>query len=260
MENSRSKSCPLEPSLDYSIREGTPANPEFPYRELIGSLLYLSTKTRPYISVGCNILAQHVNAPTELHRRGAIRILRYLNATKDVVMEIKPGASDQLSAHVDASWAAEKGSERRSRSGIAIFYGSALIFYKSSLQTCIATSSTEAEYVALSEATKIIMWLRQVLAELNIQQKPTVVHEDNTGAIAWAEDNSGKQFSKSRHIDVRYHIIKEKIRDSTIKLERTPTEQMKADFLTKILPEKNLRNAMSAIGLRPISSEKGVLT
>ncbi len=113
MKNARPISCPLEPTTDYSATDGAPSHAVFPFRSIIGSILYLSMKARPDLSTAINLLARHVTKPTLLLERGLLRLLKCLNSTKSTSLQLTPGDSTQLSAYVDANWASESGSRRK---------------------------------------------------------------------------------------------------------------------------------------------------
>ena len=162
---------------------------------------------------------------------------------------LEPGSSDQLKAGVDARWAGEKGSKRRSRTGISIFYGNALVYYRSSLQSVVTLSSTEAEYVALSEECKVIAWLRRLLDELGLQQEATEVFQDNTGAMRWAEPHSAKEFSRSRHVDARYHYSPEHVEANNVRLTFKAFQEMRADLLPKPQGPKDTFGLAKTLGL-----------
>ncbi len=136
-----------------------------------------------------------------------------------------------------------------------------MVHFSSTLQKCVTQSSTEAEFVALSEATKTITWLRRVLNELGIHQKPTVISEDNSGAIRWSSGTNDVDFKRRKHLDIRFHYIREKVLDGTVTIVKVPTSKMKADFLTKPLSTKHFLSAVTKVGIIPIeeSSRKGVL-
>ena len=241
---------PLDPGTDYSSKGAEAKGSDFPYRALIGSLLYLSTRTRPDLAVGCSILGQHCEHPSEVHIRGVKRMLQYLKCTQEQGYYMRPGTSTALSAYADASFAGEKGVSRRSRSGYAIFYGNALIAYKSILQRCVATSSTEAEYIALSEVAQAVVWLRNLLEELGIPQKATAVWQDNEGSVSWASDDDGKEFSKRRHVDVRYHYVRSLVQEQKLSVRKIAARNMRADFLTKVLGPAELQEALIQVGMR----------
>lgn len=105
------------------------------------------------------------------HHHAVVKLVKYLKGTRNHGLKRKPGEGNQLSAYVDSNWAGEPGAGRRSRTGFVLFYGSLAMHYTSSLQKGITLSSAEAEYVALSEATKIIIWVRRILEELGKKQE-----------------------------------------------------------------------------------------
>ena len=244
LQNCKGISSPLTPSLDLSSKQGGNIENGFDYRSIVGSLLYLAVKTRPDIAVAASMLAQHVENPSMLQHNGAKRVLRYLKGTENAALRICPHNSNQLSAHVDSSWGGEPGFGRKSRSGVIIKYGDVAVFTASVLQKCTALSSTEAEFIALSEATKTIVWLRRVLAEFGIIQKPTVVYQDNIGSITWATGHIGSQFAKRKHVDIRYHYVVEKVSERDISVVKKSTKSMESDFLTKALHPNEFREAV----------------
>ena len=183
LNSCKSSAIPCDISIDISTPSDDIADEGFPYRSIIGSLLYIATHTRPDISVATSILVRHVESPSMKQHNAVIKIVKYLKGTASYGLKLKPGHGDQLKGHVDASWAGESGSGRRSRSGICIFYGDACIHYTSSLQKYTTLSRTEAEYVALSEATKTIVYLRRVLNKLGVHQRPTELLDDNAGVL-----------------------------------------------------------------------------
>ncbi len=135
METARESPFPMDTSSDYSTTEGDLVGDSFPHRTVIGSVPYLATHTRPDMCLSVSVLARHVEKPTTVHGSGARKLLRYLRGTKELGLKLCLGSGDQLSAHVDANWGGEPGSGRRSRSGIAVFYGNALIYFSSTLQS-----------------------------------------------------------------------------------------------------------------------------
>ena len=174
-------------------------------------------------------------------------LLKYLKSTESIGLLLNAGESNQITAHIDASWASEKGNNRRSRTGIAIFYGDALVFYKSIVQKCVALSSTEAEYIALSDGITSVLWLKQVLNEMGITQLATRIMQDNSGSVAWCTKSEGKDFARKRHIDLKYHHIRHHINTKEVIIEKVPEAKIKADFLTKVLSPQNLKLAKYSI-------------
>ena len=222
-------------------------NPPQGYRELIGSLLYLANGTRPDIAFAVNQLSQYVTSPTLQHWTALKRILRYIQGTKSINLEFKKfnAKKVQVEAYSDASYGS--GKDRKSVSGIFITINNCPIIWSSRKQTITAQSTVEAEYVALSEASKQIAWVSQMLEELGIKyEKPIKMNEDNQGTIALT--NNPILSRRSKHIDIKYHYIREQVRNGLITLSYCPTTEMIADILTKSLAKpimENLRGKMS---------------
>lgn len=123
-----------------------------------------------------------------------------------------------------------------------------VISWRSVKQNTVALSSTEAEYMALSNAAQEALFLRHLCEELGIEQKnPTIIHCDNQSAIKLA--NNPQSISRTRHIDIKYHFIREKVNEGSIKIEYCPTELMKADMLTKSLGQTLFMKHRNALGI-----------
>lgn len=117
-----------------------------------------------------SMVAGHVQNPAIKHQRAAVKVVKYLKATRNHLLNLAPEKGDQLNGFVYSNWAGESGSGRQSRTGFALYYFWAVINHTSSVQKGIALSSTEAEYVALSGGMKMIIWIRQILEELGKKQ------------------------------------------------------------------------------------------
>jgi hypothetical protein len=134
--------------------------------------------------------------------------------------------------YVDASWAADRDT-RRSRFGFAVFYGRALVSWRSKLHNCVSLSSAEAEYIGATEACKETMWLRHLLHELGYPQPTTCFHEDNKACIKMASNLivSGR----NKHIELKMHFVRERVEAREIELVYVSTHSQRADLLTKNL-------------------------
>jgi hypothetical protein len=220
---------------------------KYPYLQLVGSIMYLASATRPDIAYAASRLGRFSSNPGLSHWQAAKRVLRYLKGTKDRRLVLKKNCLP-LTAYVDADWAADS-DDRKSQTGYVLELGGSPVMWRSVKQTCISTSTMEAEYVALAACTKEIQWVRRLLQELGLDKHlsgPTVVHCDNQSAICCARDTVPK--SSSRHIDIRYHVTREAIQNEQIMLKYVPTEEHKADILTKPLPRA--RHELLTSGLR----------
>jgi hypothetical protein len=216
-----------------------------PYREAVGQVLYLSTRTRPDIAATVGVLSRHVSNPRPVHWAAMKRLLRYLKGTKEYELVLSP-TNNILTGHADADWAG--GTERTSVSGHVITIGGATVAWKSNRQRSIALSSTEAEYMSASEIAREITWLRYLLKELGYEQNdPTAICQDNTGAIGWIQGTG--QFRRNKHIDIRIHHIRELCENKTIETRFVPTQEMMADVMTKPLYRNKHEAGTRLLGL-----------
>ncbi len=208
------------------------------YQSAVGSLLYLATRSRPDIAFAVNNVARFCSRPTKQHWKAVKRIFRYLRGTTHLgLLYAREVESDVLIGYSDADWGGDC-NDCKSTSGYLFQIGGTAVTWKSKKQSCVALSTAEAEYMALSGAAQEAIWLRELTSDLGSPQyQPTVIMEDNQSAISMAKN---PQFHRrAKHINIKYHFIREQINDSKIRLEYCPTQHMLADLLTKgIGPEK----------------------
>ncbi|XP_065073043.1 uncharacterized protein LOC135697357 [Ochlerotatus camptorhynchus] len=169
----------------YKVTEGSlkmESNEE--YRKLIGCLLYLSVNSRPDVAAAVGILSRKVSCPSVTDWTEAKRIVRYLLHTLDYGLTLGRGDCELLlSGYCDADWAGDS-TDRKSCTGYMLSNPQVTVTWVSRKQSCVAMSTMEAEYVALSEATQEVVWLRRLLTELNEnQRRPTVIFEDNKSCL-----------------------------------------------------------------------------
>lgn len=223
-----------------------------PYRGLVGSLLYVAMWTRPDIAFAVSQVARFQQRPSVFHWTCAKHILRYLKGTRELGLTYSragagltgPSGSGSaagaasvpvpvLRGYVDASWGEELDT-RLSQTGFVFTLGNAAISWKSKLQRFVALSSTEAEYVALSAAVRDALFLRNLLGDLCPAAAGCVtIFEDNQSTIKQASNLQSSD--RTKHIDIRYHFVKQHIANGNIALEYLPTAQQPADALTKNL-------------------------
>ncbi|CAK1590667.1 unnamed protein product [Parnassius mnemosyne] len=203
----------------------------FPYRELIGSLLFLCSISRPDISFSVNVLSRYVNNPSQQHVNAVKRIVRYLINTKDLC--IKYGESDGLIGYSDSDYASDVDT-RKSTTGYIFMMNGGPITWSSQKQKTIALSTTEAEFVAACEAAKEMIWLRQLMLDLGKNCKCVTMFIDNQSAINLI--NNSVYHKRTKHINVKYYFIREKVELGMIKINYVPSKDQLADILTKALP------------------------
>lgn len=180
-----------------------PAN--VPFRELIGSLMYLSISTRPDIAFAVSKLSKYLANPSNKHWLLAKRVLCYLKGTVDLSIKfhLSTDIVNQLQAYSDADYAACLDT-RKSTSGVVTINSGPIIWF-SRKQGVIATSTIEAEYIAAYDAAKEIVWARALLKELHIKQPtPTILHVDNAAAEQLIKNKIFHR--RTKHIEVKYHI------------------------------------------------------
>lgn len=202
---------------------------QYPYQSLIGALMHLAVSTRPDIAYAVNFLSQFNTNYDIAHWKAAKRVLRYLRGTSDYGL-VYERTGLPLFGVVDADWAGNA-VDRRSYSGFAFIFAGAPVSWEARKQRTIALSSTEAEYMAISECTKEAMYLRDVLNSIEVKCECVILFNDNQGAIKLAQ--SKNYHSRTKHIDVRHHFIRDKCEQGVIDLRYLCTDRMPADVLTK---------------------------
>ncbi|XP_062716978.1 uncharacterized protein LOC134292156 [Aedes albopictus] len=172
------------------------------YQSLVGALLYVAVGTRPDIAIAASILGRKVSQPSEADWIEAKRTLRYLTTTADLKLEF--GGTGELEGFVDADWPGDK-ADRQYNSGFMFKLGDGAISWAARKQQCVSLSSTEAEYVALSEASQKLLWLTKVVPDVDEDViKPVVMHEDNPSCITMLSSTGGRS-RRAKHIDTRFN-------------------------------------------------------
>jgi hypothetical protein len=238
LTDARPDVMPMEPGADYHFDSPavsptllTPAE-KTTYREMIGSLMYCATMTRPDIAYAVSMLSQFLESPRTTHLKAVKRVFCYLLGTKHLKLVL--GGNATIAGFSDADWASQR--HRHSISGYAYFVGLGTISWSAKKQPIITLSSTEAEYVALTHAAKDILWIHKLLKEFSFLHNlslPTTLYCDNQGAIRLSKDATFH--GRTKHIDVHFHFIRQTITSRDVELLYIPTEKMVADIFTKSL-------------------------
>jgi len=203
------------------------------YQSMLGGLQWIATCTRPDISFTVSQLQRHMAQPKRCHMEAAKRVLRYLMGHPiGITYRRQEGAELQLIGYADASFASDS-STRRSQTGYAFLLCGAAVVWRSRLQPCVTLSSTEAEYVALCDASKEVRPLAQLLEFLGAEQGVVRIMEDNAAPIRLAADTGASQ--RTKHIDVKYHYVREQVQNRLVSVESVRTQEQHADVLTKVL-------------------------
>lgn len=217
------------------------------YRSLVGGLLYIAVNTRPDIAASVSILGRCVSQPTERDWKAAKRVVRYLKGTKQLQLKFGPGDEWNLLGYSDADWAGDL-SSRRSTTGFIFFFGSGPVTWVSRRQSCVSLSSMEAEYVALSEASQELVWLRRLFKEIGEDiSKATTILEDNQSCLSFVK--AERSSKRSKHIDTKMHFVKDLCDQGDLKLVYCPSDEMTADALTKPLGAIRFLEMLERMGL-----------
>ena len=208
MINCKPRSTPSEHKFDCSTDNDS--TDQRKYREAVGSLIYLMVCTRPDICWVVTKLSQYLSKPLTNHWTAVKHVFRYLKGTiANEMVYTKCSEALSLTGYCDSDWASNP-DDRRSTSGycFSLAKGGPMISWKSRKQQCVALSSCEAEYVALASTVQESIYLKQMLSNVdsNFQSGPSLIYEDNQGAIALANNPVNRQ--RSKHIDIRFHFIR----------------------------------------------------
>ena len=234
MQNCTPRKLPCPSDLHKQLRvQSKPVKDQTLYREVVGSLIYLMHCTRPDISFVVNILSQQMSAPLEIHMKIAINVLKYLKYTIHYELKFfKSNENLNIQGFTDSDFAASP--DRKSISGycFSLIRNSALISWKSKKQTSTADSTCECEYIALSEAVKEALFLSSLFAELTLSPRQKVtIFADNQSAIALAHHPTFH--TNSKHIDTKYHFVRDYTNKEYIEIIYIPSAQNIADIFTK---------------------------
>ncbi|KAM6543867.1 hypothetical protein CsatB_030554 [Cannabis sativa] len=207
-----------------------------PYASVVGSLMYAQVCTRPDIAFVVGVLGRYLSDPGLSHWKAAKKVMRYLQGTKDHMLTYRRADTLDIVGFSDADYAGCV-DDKKSTSGYIFMMAGGAVSWKSVKQTLTASSTMEAEYMACYEATCQAIWLRNFISALGVMDsisRPLKLYCDNSAAVAFSRNV--RSTSRSKHIDIKYYFVKEKVTESLISIEYTPSTGMLADPLTKGLP------------------------
>lgn len=263
-ENTKSVSTPLAPNFQLSSKLSPSTNDEkkkmecIPYANAIGALMYAMVCTRPDISHAVSMVSRYMNNPGKVHWQAVKWILRYIYGTVDVGLKFERNKTggNHLVGYVDSDFAGDL-DKRRSTTGYVFTMAGGPICWRSILQSTVALSTTEAEYMAVTEAFKEAIWLLGLTKDLGIVQKKVEIFCDSQSAICLAKNQV--HHARTKHIDVRYHFVREIIEDGNVLLQKVSTADNPADMLTKVVSGIKFHHCMILINISRTQSAYGVL-
>ena len=211
--------------------------------------MYAQVCTHPDIAFAVNALGRYLSNPGLNHWKAVKKVMRYLQGTKDYMLTYKRSGQLEVTGYSDSDFAGCP-DDRKSTSGFIFMMAGGAVSWKSVKQTLTATSTMEAEYVTCYEATCQAMWLKKLFFGFHIVEsisKPLVIYYDNTTAVYFSQNN--RSATRSKHFDIKYLFVKEKVREFQTRIEYTAIGHMLADPLTKGLPIGVYQRHVTHMGL-----------
>ncbi|GJU21303.1 retrovirus-related pol polyprotein from transposon TNT 1-94 [Tanacetum coccineum] len=231
---------------------GTPVD-QTKYRSMVGALMYL-TASRPDIVHATCYCARYQAKPTEKHLTAVKRIFRYLKDSINMGLWYPKDTGFELTAFSDSDHAGCLDSRKSTSGGIQFLGGDKLVSWSSKKQDCTSMSSAEAEYVSLSACCAQVLWLRTQLTDYGFHFDKIPMYCDSKAAIAIS--CNPVQHSRTKHIDVRYHFIKEQVEKGIVELFFVGTEYQLADLFTKALSEDRFKYLVRQLGMRCLTPDE----
>eukprot|EP00798_Chlamydomonas_sp_ICE-L_P010639 gene10639-biopygen8205 len=239
-------SIPLQPDALLPYHEKGTLESGLPLAQIVGSLNYLAVNTRPAIAQAVNRLARHSAHPLHNHMEAAKGILKYLASTPDHGITYT-NSRKLLTGYCDSDHAACPITRKSTTGWVFLNQGGAIAWASKIQFSATALSSTEAEYMAASSAAQEAMWLRKLqFCATGIIPPALTINGDNQAALsAW---NQEKLSTRLRHMETRYHFLKEESKKQGIRLNWIPTAANMAHMFTKALPRNNFCDFKTQIG------------
>jgi hypothetical protein len=246
MAESNPVSSPIVPGVKLNKDDQGVQVDESYYKQIVGSLMYLTT-TRPDMMFSVSLISRFMSRPTELHLQAAKRILRYLQGTTNFGILYKRDGMDELRAFTDSDYAGDV-EDRKSTSGYVFLMSSGAVSWLSKKQPIVTLSTTEAEFVAAAGCASQAVWMRRVLENLGLAQKEcTTIWCDNSSTIKLSKNPV--MHGRSKHIDVRFHFLRDLVNDGIIQLLHCRTQEQIADLMTKALKVETFQKLREELGV-----------
>jgi hypothetical protein len=247
---------PTKMALPSGFRPTAASDDEFeqakdkPYAQLVGSILYAATITRPDLAYPASVLCRYISKWSLEHWKAAKHLLRYVRGTSDLCLTFDAtGSKRVVLGWADADWGGCMDTRRSTTGYVFSTYGG-IVAWKSKRQSTIALSTTQAELLASTEAAKQALWLRDLLADLRLgfdENRPVTIYNDNMGAVQLAKHQHSFKLNKA--FDMRAKFIREQQDNGVIKIEHIPTNDNRADLLTKPFTAEKTRQLRRMAGI-----------
>lgn len=217
------------------------------YATIVGGVMWAANATRPDIAHAAQALSQFMQNPGEKHYQAAKHLLRYLKATRTMGITYRRSAALLPDGYSDSDWASDVDT-RRSTSGYVFRMAGGAVSWSSKKQPTVALSSTESEYMASTHSVKEAVWLTKLLRETgHVDLGTMTIYGDNQGALALARNPVFH--SRTKHIDIQHHFVREQVEAGSVHLEYVPTGDNLADILTKSLARPAFEKLRGLLGV-----------
>lgn len=212
--------------------------------------MYL-THTRPDLMFAVSLISRFMQRPSKHHLGAAKRILRYVQGTLDFGISYAKDENLELVAYTDSDWAGSA-DDRKSTTGFIFCLSGGAVSWMSKKQGVTALSSTEAEYIAATSTACHAVWMRRILQDLKYKQmQPTTIFCDNKSTIDLSKNPVHQ--GRTKHIEIRYHFIRELISKEEVELQHCSTEDQPADMLRKALNESKIQKLRNLVGVMSLA-------
>ncbi|KAD3642341.1 hypothetical protein E3N88_31565 [Mikania micrantha] len=244
---------PMEPGLKLVKEDGSKGASATEYRKIIGCLRYL-THTRPDLMYSVGYASRYMQSPTITHQQAVKHILRYVKGTINLGIHYQRRGSNSLLGYSDSSYSTDQ-EDGKSTTGVVFYFNNKPITWLSQKQPTVALSSCEAEFMAATSAACQAIWLRGLLAEVTgREEEQVVIKVDNKSAIALMKNPVFH--GRSKHINTRFHYIRECVENELIRVEHISGEEQRADILTKALPKLKFAEMRELLGMERIEESE----
>lgn len=246
LDQAKPRTTPCE-LAGYDKMSSDPIDCELNYRELVGSLIYAMTCTRPDLAWAVKKLSQHLADPTQSDFNMVKHVFRYLKGTLNNQLTFTQSKQFQLIGYTDADWASST-DDRRSTSGYCFMLNPAgpALSWKSKKQSTVALSSCESEYIALCAGMQECIYLKRLVEELcQVSFGAIPMNVDNQGAIDVSKNPT--QSDRSKHFDIKYHFCRECVSRGVVEVIHVPTDDNVADLMTKAVSKPKLAKFRDAL-------------
>ena len=201
------------------------------FYRIVMQLQYLSQRARPDLRTAISFLCKRVTKSDEDDWKKLIRVVKYLDCTKSLMLTLEAGVDGVLHWFVDASFGVHH--DMKGHTGALLTMGKGTLYSTSSAHKLVARSSTEAELIGVHDVLPQMLWTLRFLEAQGFKVNGTILHQDNKSAMLLEKNGRGSSSRRTRHIELRYYFVKEHVDAGTIKIVHCPTKEMWADYFTK---------------------------